>query len=401
MHQPQILSENASRGAFQLNPRLTGFSCIRCSADWPIADYPEGCPSCARDGEPATVRPRFLEPAQRMQPGPEHDMRRYAAWMPYTDWITLGEGGTPCLPARRIADELGIADVFIKNEGQNPTGSHKDRVSCLAVTRALDIGAKGIVAASSGNGGASVALYAASAGLPCRIVVTPSLSPVFRRAITMTGAELVEVPESLERWSHTAELVRQGWFSATNYRDPPVGSNAFGLPGLMTVAFELAEDFGRELPGIVLVPTSRGDLIWGLFEGFAALKRASQIATMPKLYAIEPFGRIARVLDGEPVTSSFPGATRLTSIGGSTVTYQAMLAIRGSGGGAIPVDDAAVVSDQRKLAEAGYYTELSSAATLTGLKRLQREGHVSPADRVVLVATSNGYKDWANEGARP
>lgn len=328
-------------------------------------------------------------------------MRRYAQWMPYIDWVTLGEGGTPCLPARRIADELGIAGVFIKNEGQNPTGSHKDRVSCLAVTRALDIGAKGIVAASSGNGGASVALYAASAGLACRIVVTPSLSPVFRRAIAMTGAELVEVPESLERWSHTAELVREGWFSATNYRDPPVGSNAFGLPGLMTIAFELAEEFGSDLPGSVLVPTSRGDLIWGLYEGFAALERAGQITTIPRLFAIEPFGRIARVLEGEPVTGSFLGTTKLTSIGGSTVTYQAMLAIRCSGGGAIPVDEDAVVSDQRTLAEAGYYTELSSAAILTGLRRLQKEGHVSPSDRVVLIATSNGYKDWTNGEARP
>src|SRR3546814_15268649 len=89
-------------------------------------------------------------------------MQRYAAWMPYMSWVSLGEGGTSCTNFSSLAHELGVAAIHIKNEGQNPSGSHKDRMSCLAVTRALDVGATMIVAASSGNVGESLALYAAA-----------------------------------------------------------------------------------------------------------------------------------------------------------------------------------------------------------------------------------------------
>ncbi|MEO7706453.1 MAG: pyridoxal-phosphate dependent enzyme [Thermoflexales bacterium] len=316
--------------------------------------------------------------------------------MPYTSWVSLGEGGTSCTSFPSLADEVKAAAIFIKNEGQNPSGSHKDRVSCLAVTRALDVGATKIVAASSGNGGASLALYAAAAGLQCCIVTTPALSPVYQRAITMTGADIVTAPESLERWQYVAKMTKErGWFPATNYLNPPVGSNHFGLDGLKTVAFEIFEEIGAGRTDVVLVPTSRGDLIWGLYEGFSQLKAIGLIGRLPRLFAIEPFPRIRRVLDGDEITGSFPGTTGLVSIGGSTVTYQAVEAIRATGGGAVVVDDGAVARDQARLARHGCYAELSSAATLTGLELLLKDGTISSEDRVVLIATSTGYKDLA------
>ncbi len=321
-------------------------------------------------------------------------MSRYAAWMPYTSWVTLGEGGTPCNSFASLANQLKAAKVFIKNEGLNPSGSHKDRASCMAVTRAIDVGATTIVAASSGNGGASLALYAAAAGIHCVIVTTPALSPIYRRAITMTGAELVTVPETLGRWRWVAAMVRErSWFPATNYLDPPVGGNHFGLDGLRTVAYEIFEDIGEENLDAVLVPTSRGDLIWGLYEGFRQIKEVGLLRAVPRLFAIEPFARISRVFGGAELTGSFPGETALVSIGGSTVTYQATEAIRASGGGVVVVDDEDVFRDQLRLAQHGCYTELSSAATLTALGILLKDGQVSRDAPVVLVATSNGYKE--------
>jgi threonine synthase len=383
---------------YALNPMLTGFSCIRCRTQLPVGDYVEGCPACLAQGEPSTVTSSFRQlPARLSDPG-RHGMARYAAWMPYDSWVSLGEGGTSCVGFPSLADELKAASVFIKNEGQNPSGSHKDRVSCLTVTRALDIGAKKIVAASSGNGGASLALYAAAAGLECCIVTTPALSPIFRRAIQATGAEILTAPESLDRWRIVADMAGQGWFPATNYLNPPVGSNPFGLAGLKALAFELFEELGRSQNDVVLVPTSRGDLIWGLYEGFSQMQAIGLIGSLPRLFAIEPFARISRVLGGEQVTGSFPGATSLVSIGGSTVTYQAVEAIRATRGGAVVVDDAAVERDQVRLARHGCYVELSSAATLTGLEMLLRDGTISIDDRIVLIATSNGYKDLPQEG---
>ncbi len=375
-----------------LNERLIGFGCIRCSTALPVDDYFEGCPACFAAAHPASVRPAFAgSPPATVDAA--RGMGRYAEWLPYSSWITLGEGATPCVAFPRLASEIGCAAIFIKNEGQNPSGSHKDRVSCLTVTRALDVGAPGIVAASSGNGGASVALYAAHAGIACRVVATPALSPIHRRAITQSGAELIFADEALERWRLVTAMVHEeGWFPATNYLEPPVGSNHFGVEGLKTIAFELIADVGRDI-GAVLVPTSRGDLIWGVYEGFRQLREAGQIGKIPKLFVVEPFPRVARVLDGSATTGSYPGRTGLFSIGGSTVTYQAVEAVRASGGGAVVVDDGDVTRDAERLARHGCYAELSSAATLTGLDRLLVAGAITREETVVLLATSNGYKD--------
>lgn len=378
---------------------LSGYSCVQCQADFIIEDYFEGCPACLARGEPSSVKSKFRELPSSLSSENEHGMRRYAAWMPYTSWVSLGEGGTSCANFSSLADEVKAAAVFIKNEGQNPSGSHKDRASCLAVTRALDVGASKIIAASSGNGGASLALYAAAAGLQCCIVTTPALSPVFRRAIEICGAEIVTAPESLERWQIVSEMVKtQGWFPATNYLNPPVGSNHFATDGLKTVAFEIFEELGADQVHAVLVPTSRGDLIWALHEGFSQLKAIGLMSSVPRLFAVEPFARISRVLSGGKITASYAGATNLTSIGGSTVTYQAIEAIRASGGGAVVVEEKAVARDQHRLARHGCYAELSSAASLTGLELLLNDGTISSEESVVLIATSNGYKDVSGVG---
>lgn len=383
-----------SQHAYALNPELLGFGCIKCGLELEVADYPEGCPSCLTSREPSTVRSRFRSRPATVANSSRQRMQRYEAWMPYTSWVSLGEGGTPCTSFPALAEEMGGPAIYIKNEGQNPSGSHKDRTNCLAVTRALDVGAAQIVAASSGNGGASLALYAAAAGLRCCIVATAALSPVFRRAISVTGAEIIEVSDTLDRWRRVADMVRNhGWFAATNYLNPPVGSNHFGLDGLKTVAYEMFEELGPDLVDAVVVPTSRGDLIWGLFEGFRELEATGLTRAVPRLFAVEPFARISKVLGGEPVTASFPGATALASIGGSTVTYQAMAAIRSSGGGAVVVNDATVARDQARLARHGCFAEVSSAATLSGLELLRAQGQVSRRETVALIVTSNGYKD--------
>lgn len=383
-----------SEAAYTLNDRLIGFSCVRCQTRLPIGDYFEGCPSCLASGQPSSVRSVYQALPAAISRSDARGMARYADWLPYSTWVSLGEGVTPTVSLPKLATEVGVKNILIKNEGQNPTGSHKDRVSCLTVTRALDVGAKHIVAASSGNAGASLALYAAAAGLDCSIVVTSALSPIHRRAITQTGAELISVEDSLERWRLLGEIGKQtGSFPATNYLNPPVGSNHFGVEGLKTAAYELIEDCGNDLDA-VLVPTSRGDLVWGLYEGFRQMVLAGCITRIPRLYVVEPFPRLSKVLEGFAPNGSFPGKTSLFSIGGSTVTYQAVEAVRVSKGGAVVVEDAAVVRDAARLAHHGCYAELSAAATLTGLETLLHNGTVGRDETVALIATSNGYKDW-------
>lgn len=400
MSQADELGFAGSLGAFRLNPALNGHACIRCGAEYAVGDYFEGCPACLGRGEPSSLRSIFDRLPDRIGDPSKRGMARYAAWMPYSSWLSLGEGGTSCIALSALAGEVGTAAIYLKNEGQNPSGSHKDRASCLTVTRALDAGAKRIVTASSGNGGASLALYAAAAGIECCVVSTPALSPIFRQAVAMTGARLITAQESLDRWRIVAQMTKEeGWFPATNYLNPPVGSNHFGVDGLKAVAYELVEDLGPTKLDVVIVPSSRGDLIWGLYEGFSQLRAAGLVTRIPRLFAVEPIPRIARVLEGAKLTGSFHGSTNLLSIGGSTVTYQAVDAVERSGGGAVVVDDEDVLRDQRRLARHGCYLESSSAAALTGAEQLVKSGLIGPGDAVALIATSHGYKELSHHEA--
>lgn len=369
-------------------PNIDGMRCLACGKVHPLSDYFEGCPDCADAGSPSSVAPlyRFFPKAVNR----EH----ISQWLIYSTGAMLGEGDTPVISLPRLAAECGVAELHVKNEAANPTGSHKDRMSAMVVQRAREVGASTVVAASSGNAGASLAAYAASAGLDCVIVTTPKISSSWRRAIEMYGAELIATETPMERWQIVAQNVRAGkWYPATNYVAPPVGSNPFGVDGYRAIALELFVQSGDQQPTDLVVPTSRADVLWGIAQGYADLCEAGLLVNLPRVHAVEPFPRITRVLAGEDYRKNFPGSNQMVSIGGSTVAYQALDALRLCGGTAVAVKEADALSDQGRLARNGLYLELSSAAALTGLERLRENGTIGTNARVVLVATSHGYKE--------
>lgn len=367
----------------QLNPRLTGLSCLRCELALPVADHGGGCPRCAADGHAANLKLVYAA-------------GKVSLALPYPVAPSLGEGATPLVEAPELARALGIGRLSLKLEWSNPTGSHKDRMSAQLIARAADCAAPRIVAASSGNGGLSIAAYAARAGIPAEIATTDQLPASYRRAIAAHGAEIVTFAGSMARWDHLAQRVAQGAFAATNYRVPAIGTNPFGIEGYKPVAAEIA---AVAMPDLVVVPCSRGDLLSGLHLGFAELGRG-----MPRLIAAEPFARLARVMAGEDYRGSFDGKTAQVSIGGSTVTWQAVHALRGSGGSAVPVDDEAARAAAARLAMHGFHAELSSSAALGALSRLAVDGRLS-GRHAVLVLTGSGFREMADrprdEEARP
>ena len=397
------IGDAAGKGAvrsYELNSTLLANECIRCETRLELADYFTGCPLCLAEGYPSSVRQLYSDSAWRLPNSQRRGMARYASYLPYSVFPSLGEGGPPLLAAPLLADAFGAAAVFIKNEGQNPTGSHKDRMSALAVARALDVGATTVIAASSGNAGASIAAYAAHARLQCEIVTTSAMNPMWRRAIRMTGARLVAAESPLDRWKYVEKRVAElGWFPVTNYLTPPVGSNHFGVDGLKTIAFEIFEGVHPSGIDAIIVPTSRADLLWGVFEGCRLLQQMGALDCMPRLYAVEPFPRIEAVLRGSDYRNSFDGRTRQVSIAGSTVTFQAIDAITKSNGGVVVASDEDAAESQQALARCGLYVELSSAASLSGLLRLTREGRIKSDESVVLIASSNGYKELEFEEA--
>jgi threonine synthase len=375
------------RLAGKLNPRVTGMRCLRCATLHPVADYLEGCPACSKLEMPASLAMEYQEFPNRVE--------CVGDWQAYPDPPGLGEGNTSLALLDRLAEEIGIRALYLKNEGGNPTGSHKDRMSRFVVQRALEIGASTVGAASSGNAGVSLAAYAARVGLKCVIVTTPDMNPNWRRAIEMHGATLLAAGTPEQRWDVLARRVRAGdWYPATNFVVPAVGSNPFGVDGYRSIAFELFLQLRANPPTDIFVPTSRADLLWGIARGYCDLQVAGFLEKRPRVHAVEPFARISRVFAGEDYRGNFPGSTAMTSIGGTTVTYQALSALKSCRGAAVVADDESARVDQRRLAHSGLYLELSSAAALSALRKLVSQGVVGRDAAVVLIGTSSGFSEY-------
>lgn len=372
------------------NPRLAHLRCIGCSHILPLDDYPRGCPVCERAGRPASVEAVYT--------GLPTSLRRadsgfpWGDWLPYRAGVSLGEGDTPCLDLPRLARELGIARVSAKNEGMNPTGSHKDRMSAQAVTRALEAGARSVVLASSGNAAVSAAAYCAAAGLACEVATYSDLPDVFVRALRRLGARRAGFERSADRWGHVRRRVEEeGAFALTNYCLPPVGSPVFGVEGYRALALECAA--GGCVPDHILVPTARGDLLWGVYSGFRDLHAAGLVARLPRLWAVEPFPRLAKVLAGASAQEEFAGSTAQFSIAGGTVTLQQVHAVRASGGGAVVAGDAQASRGADSLAREGHWVELCAGGTVSALATLLASKQASSSEHALLLLTAKADRD--------
>jgi len=380
------------------NPRLAGFAALDGLARYGVQDLFEGCPRAAASGTPTSVAAVYERSAPWPSPG-GRGMERHGARLPYLAFPSLGEGDTPMLalpPCR------GLGALWLKRESANPTGSHKDRMSPLAVARALEIGARGILASSSGNAALSAAAYAAAAGLACAVIVTPDLTESYRRAIERTGAHFVVCQDSLARWHVAARMVRdEGWFPLTNHLLPPVGSNPFGVEGYKTIAYEIAEQLGAA-PDAVLVPTARGDLLWGIGAGFRELAEEGVIAGPPRLIAVEPIPRLSLVLAGKAaVSDSFAGTTRQFSTAGGTATDASLRAVRDSVGTAIRVPDEAAEQGQRALARLGFDAELCAGGVHAAIGLAHQQGALRDGETVVMILTASSAREPAAAALPP
>lgn len=372
------------------NPAMHALQCITCRAQYPVSDMPEGCPNCASAGRPSSLEVVYQHHA--LDFAPRSGSYTWGHWQPYLEGVSLGEGATPCVPVPTLASLADVASVWIKNEGANPTGSHKDRMSAQAVSRALDIGASEVVLASSGNAAVSAAAYCAAAGLDCEVATYQALPSVFDAALRYYGARRVICDNGHARWAHVRRRVREeGAFALTNYSVPAVGSPVFGVEGYRAVALEWVAQGCR--PDHVMVPTARGDLLWGIYSALRDLVALGHLPKMPRLWAIEPFPRLSRVLAGASQQSDFPGTTQQFSTAGSTVTAQQVRAVRQSGGGAVVIDDAAARDGTRRLAAAGFWVELCAGAGLAGAQALRADGRIARTEAVMLMLTARGDRD--------
>src|SRR5919106_5105006 len=224
---------------------------------------------------------------------------RYRATLPVTaEPVTLGEGATPLVHLDRLGRRLGLSKLYAKDESRNPTWSYKDRLCSVAVTHAVAAGARVVTISSTGNHGASTAAYAARAGLPCVIFTLDSVPDTMKTLMQAYGAAVVACPTSESRWALMRQGVeRLGRYRTSGFIAPPVGSNPGGVEGYKTLAYEVAEDLGWTAPDVVVVPSSYGDGLAGIWKGWTELRALGLVGHAPRMIAAEPFGPLAHALD--------------------------------------------------------------------------------------------------------
>lgn len=382
---------------------LSGFSCLRCGALYPadVRIDSKGCPSCFETA-PANLRPTYgsVEPAFSSSPALKRSLWRYAEVLPCTadEAISLGEGETPLLAASTLGHSLGVPNLFIKDEGRNPTWSHKDRFSTVAVSVARSQGARVIATASSGNAGASLAAYAARAGLECVVATFAGTAGPMLSQIRRYGATVLPLVNKMDRWALLAEAAsRFGWFVTSPCHSPVVGSHPVGIEGYKTIAYEIVEQSNGEVPDWCVMPVCYGDALAGVWLGFKELFEARYIDRLPRLVAAEVHGSLSDALargvdrlDEQEMLFE----TLAVSIGTPRSTYQAVKALRESSGRAVPVNNDGLLDLQKQLAQSeGIFAELASVTPLAAIRELRRQKVISANDRVVAVVTASGLKD--------
>jgi threonine synthase len=372
--------------------------CPRCDTAFPESAAHAICPRCAHDA--VHVMPAPVYDLKGLAELPEVDgpgIFRFADLLPLGAGpvVSLGEGATPLLPVSEVGRDFGVSKLWWKDESRNPTWSYKDRLAAVAVTKAAQDGAETVVVSSTGNHGASIAAYAARAGLRCVVLTVASVPQAMKTLMQSFGAVVVALERPADRWIVMRAAVQErGWVPMSGYVAPPSGSNPFGVDGYKTLAYELWEQTGHNLPDVLVAPLAYGDGVAGLVRGFDDLITLGLADRMPRVIAAEPYGPLAARLRGREGLERPPEPTVAFSVAATAPTWQARHAIEVTGGSAASAEDEAIMNAQRLLAaRSGLYAEASSALTLAVMPRLLEEGLVDRAERVVLLGTSTGLKD--------
>ncbi|MCS7115890.1 MAG: threonine synthase [Nitrososphaerota archaeon] len=373
--------------------------CINCRAQYSIDENIYTCRKC---GDLLEIEldiqevKRKLDEKWRFAP---LSVWKYSAFIPIRDpskIVTLGEGGTRLHFCQRLARELGIKNLYVKNEGDNPTASFKDRGITVGVTRACELNAKNVICASTGNTSASLAAYAAKAGLTCYVLV-PSGKIAYGKLVQaiIHGAKVIRIRGDFD------QALRMVLKVSHEVKDVYLlnSINPFRIEGQKTLSYEICEQLNRP-PDWIVIPVGNAGNISAVWKGLVEFKECGMIEGLPKLAGIQAEGAAPIVkafekgLDRiEPIQNPETIASAIR-IGAPASWKKALRAIRESKGIAVTVSDNEILKAQRDLASReGLFVEPASASTIAGLRKLLELNIVKNDDLVVCIATGHGLKD--------
>ena len=311
--------------------------------------------------------------------------------------ISLGEGFTPLLHARRLGAELGLSRLLVKDESPNPTNSFKARGQSTAITRARALGVTTVAVPTAGNAGCAMAAYAAAAGLEARVFMPRDVKRPFVEECTLMGAT-VELVDGLITDAGRVAAERgtlSGWYDVSTLKEP------YRLEGKKTMAFELAEQLGWRWPDVVIYPTGGGTGLIGMWKGFEELEAIGWVPAgrRPRMVSVQADGCapiVAAFAEGRDTAS--PVANAHTIADGLRVPraigdFLMLRAIRESGGTALAVSDAAMVDGMRRLGRLeGISAAPEGGAALAALDALVASGQIERDEVVVLFNTGGALK---------
>ena len=378
---------------------VTHLSCPKCSATFASEALTQVC-EC---GAPLLVEYDLehvdavfnKEMLKERQP----NLWRYQELLPVKEEknnINLGEGMTPLLHLRRLGKEIGLNNLFLKDEGIIPTGTFKARGAAVGVSRAKELGVEILAMPTNGNAGAAWAVYCAAAGIKAVIVMPEDAPPIPRGECAISGADLYLVKGLI---SDAGKIVAQavadfGWFDASTLKEP------YRIEGKKTMGLELAEQFNWEVPDVILYPTGGGVGIIGIYKALKELQQMGWIGEkMPRLVAVQSTGcaPIIKAWEAGKKESAFWEDAQTLAFGITVPKalgdFLVLDAIYKTDGCAVAVEDEEILAAEEMLASReGTFVCPEGAANLSAALKLKDRGWIKPQEKVVLLNTGSGLK---------
>ncbi|NHJ47310.1 MAG: threonine synthase [Asgard group archaeon] len=385
---------------------MTKLDCTYCGKEFSADKVNTLCDSCGK-----VLYARYdLEKAKEsiskesIQQRKVYNIWRWHEIMPVKEEkyrITLGEGWTPLLEVNNFGKENNLSNVYIKDEGQNPTGTFKSRGLCAAVAKAIELGKNEFVLPSAGNAGAALAAYATHAGAKSHVFVPEDAPEFIIKEIESMGAEIQLVKGLISDAGAKAKEAgeKHGWFSISTLKEP------YRVEGKKTMGFELAEQFNWELPDVIIYPTGGGTGIVGMWKAFDEMEKMGLIGShRPKMVTVQPSGcqpMVRAFHEGSKHAKTWENAHSFAAgirVPGAIGDYLILDALRKSGGTAVAVDDKEIKDAMYSFAKMeGIMVAPEAAATIAAVNKLQNDNFLNKEDKIILFITGSGLttpNDW-------
>ena len=386
---------------------VKSLKCLICGAEYRPDEIEYVCPLHGEDGI-VDVQYDYELVGRRVSPASLAQDRNYTIWRykpllpvePDSPVPPLTVGWTPLYRADRLAAGLGLRQVWIKDEGRQPSASFKDRASAIAVVKAQERGAEVITTSSTGNAGAALSALCASVGQKNVIFVPESAPPAKIAQLLVYGSTVILVRGTYDdAFELCAQAAKEfGWYNRNT------GYNPYMSEGKKTASFEICEQLDWDAPDRIFVSVGDGCISGGLHKGFRDLIALGWIGKMPKLMGVQAAGSAALY----EAWRTGIDATQMTPIDAHTIAdsisaglpadrIKGLAAVRQTGGAYIKVTDDEILAAIPVLARgSGVFAEPAGAASYAGLVKAVEHGLVDPGERIVVLSTGNGLKDIAS-----